>query len=136
MADFNQSIIEEFRTNKGVVGGYFEGVPMLLLTTTGRRTGEPRTTPLLYTPDAGRYAVGASDAGADENPLWFYNLEAEPKATIEVGERRLEVRALVAPRPERDRLYAALTERWPGFAEYETKTDRLIPVVVLEPTDA
>ena len=131
MSTFNERIIEEFRSNGGKVGGPFEGASMLLLTTTGRRTGRPRTSPLVYTTTEGGWVVAASNAGADEHPQWFLNLQADPHATIEVGDRTVPVEARFAEPEERDRLYAAHAERMPGFAEYERATQRMIPIVVL-----
>lgn len=133
MNDFNQQVIAEFRANTGVVGGPFEGQQMVLLTTTGRRTGQQRTTPLVYSVDDGRYVIAASNGGGDTDPLWFLNLEAEPTAKIEVGDKSMTARAAVASPSERDRLYAAHAELMPGFLEYEKATDRTIPVVLLEP---
>lgn len=136
MSTYNHGIIEEFRSNGGKVGGPFEDMSLLLLTTRGRRTGQPRTSPVAYTSDGSRYVIAASKAGADDDPLWYLNLEADPRATVEVGDRTLTVRAEVQTGAERDRLYAAHAERMPGFAEYEKKTTRTIPVVTLEPVDA
>jgi len=134
MSDFNTKIIEEFRANDGKVGGPFEGVPMVLLTTTGAKTGETRTTPLAYLPDGDRIVIFASKAGAPTNPAWYHNLVAHPEATIEVGGETRRVRAEVAVGAERDRLYAEQARRMPGFAGYQAKTTRVIPVVVLVTT--
>jgi deazaflavin-dependent oxidoreductase (nitroreductase family) len=131
--DFNQSIIDEFRAHDGKVGGPFEGAPMVLLTTTGAKSGKARTIPLVYLPDGDRYVVFASKAGAPTNPDWYHNLVANPKVTVEVGADRFDADAIVLTGDERDRLFAQQTERMPGFREYQDKTTRVIPVVVLEP---
>lgn len=137
MSDFNERVIDEFRANGGVVGGPFDGASLLLLTTTGRRTGQARTTPLVYTPvpddEGGGYAVAASNAGADAHPAWYLNIEKDPRVTIEVGSDTVDADAVVAAPPDRDRLYARHAERMPGFADYERRTERTIPVVVLRP---
>jgi deazaflavin-dependent oxidoreductase (nitroreductase family) len=129
--DWNQKIIDEFRSSGGHVGGQFAGAPLLLLTSTGAKTGEKRTTPMMYLVDGDRLAVFASKAGAPTNPDWYHNLLAHPRATIEVGTDTFDVDAEVASPEERDRLYAIQAERYPGFKEYEEKTTRVIPVVLL-----
>ena len=129
----NQQVVEEFRANGGKVGNYFEGKNVLLLTTTGAKSGEPRLSPLVYTTDGDRYVVAASMGGAPKNPAWYHNLVANPKVTLEVGTEKFEATAtVIADRAERDRLYAGMVAHAEGFAEYETKTDRVIPIVVLE----
>jgi deazaflavin-dependent oxidoreductase (nitroreductase family) len=131
--DFNQQIIDEFRKNAGVVGGLFEGTTLLLLHTTGRKTGEERVHPLAYRPVDGAWAVFASFAGAPTHPDWYRNLIAGPDTTIEVGGDTVEVRARDAEGHERDRIYEAQKAAIPVFAEYEKKAgDRVIPVVLLE----
>jgi len=130
--NFNQSIIEEFRANGGKVGGPFEGGTLLLLTSTGAKSGQPRVSPLAYVADGERYIIIASKAGAPTNPDWYHNLLAHPAATIEVGREQFQVRATVVEEPERSRLYAKMVEKMPGFADYQRKTTRQIPVVVLE----
>ena len=132
MDDFNRKVIEEFRANEGRVGGPFEGAPVLLLTSTGARSGEQRTTPVMYLPDGDRYVIFASKAGAPTNPAWFHNLVANPSATIEVGPETVEVRAVVTEGEERARLYDTQAALAPQFAEYQAKTTREIPVVALE----
>jgi deazaflavin-dependent oxidoreductase (nitroreductase family) len=133
--DWNQNIITEFRANAGKVGGQFEGKDLLLLTTTGAKTGLPRTNPAAYIRDGDRFVIIASKAGAPDNPDWYHNLLANPKVTLEIGTDTIEATATpITAGPERDRLYAAMVEVMPGFAEYETKTDRVIPVVALEPS--
>ncbi|MHB1468782.1 MAG: nitroreductase family deazaflavin-dependent oxidoreductase [Solirubrobacteraceae bacterium] len=132
-SDFNARVIDEFRSNGGKVGGMFEGSPLLLLHHVGARSGEQRITPLVYLADGERYAIFASKAGAPSHPAWFHNLKASPDVEIEVGTERLAVRASEASGQERDRVYEAQKQRMPQFAEYEQKTDRVIPVVLLTP---
>jgi deazaflavin-dependent oxidoreductase (nitroreductase family) len=134
-ADFNAQIIEEFRANEGRVGGMFEGGTLLLLHHTGAKSGTSRINPLGYLSDQGRYVIFASKAGAPTNPDWYHNLKAHPNVTIEVGTDTIEVVASEATGDERDRLYRTQAERVPQFAEYEKQTDRVIPVVVLTPTE-
>jgi deazaflavin-dependent oxidoreductase (nitroreductase family) len=130
--DFNQQVIEEFRANKGRVGGYFEGARLLLLTTTGARTGRPHTTPVGYLPDGGdRVLVIASAAGAPRHPAWFHNLLAHPRVTIESGAFTYEARAVVLQGEERDRAFARAVAADEGWAAYQEKTERVIPVVAL-----
>jgi deazaflavin-dependent oxidoreductase (nitroreductase family) len=133
-ADFNAAVIKEFRENGGKVGGPFEGAPMLLLTSTGAKSGQPRTSPMMYLADGGRYLVFASKAGAPTNPDWYHNLVAHPDASIELGTERFGVKATVITGAERDELYARQAALYPGFAEYEAKTTRTIPVIALEKT--
>lgn len=132
--DWNQKIIEEFRASDGQVGGQFAGAPILLLTHKGAKTGQKRTTPMMYLRDGDHMAVFASKAGAPTNPDWYHNLVANHRATVEVGTETFEVEAEVATSEERDRLYAAQAELYPGFKEYEEKTSRVIPVVLLKRT--
>ena len=132
MSDFNARIIEEFRSNGGKVGGPFAGAPILLLTTTGAKTGKQRTNPLAYLPDGERVVVFASKAGAPTNPDWYHNLVAQPDVTIEVDGETRPVRAVVIDGAERDALFARQKAAMPGFADYEAKTDRVIPVIALE----
>lgn len=130
--DFNQPVIDEFRANRGQVGGYFEGARLLLLTTTGARTGTPHTTPLGYLPDGGeRVLVIASAAGSSRHPDWYRNILAHPQVTVESGVFTYEARAVVLDREERDRIFARAVEAEPGWATYQEKTDRIIPVVAL-----
>jgi len=131
--DWNTSVIEEFRANGGKVGGPFEGGTLLLLTTKGAKSGKERISPLAYTPDGDRFIIIASKAGAPTNPDWYHNLLAHPTATIEVGTEKFEVKpTVVLEEPERSQLYAKMVEKMPGFADYERKTTRKIPVVLLE----
>ncbi len=129
--DFNARIIEQFRANGGRVGEPFENTPLLLLHHTGARTGTARVNPVAYLPDGNRYVIFASKAGAPTNPDWYHNLLAHPDVTIEVGTDTLKATAQVVTGEERDRLFAAMAERSPSFAEYQRKTDRIIPVIVL-----
>lgn len=130
--DFNRKIIDEFRASGGKVGGGFEGAPLLLLTTTGAKTGAARVHPVMYLDDGGRRYVFASKAGADTNPDWYHNLLAHPDVSVEVGSDTIEARATPVEGSERDRVYAEQARRYPGFAEYQEKTDRVIPVVALD----
>lgn len=133
LSDFNRRTIEEFRANHGKVGGQFAGAPLLLLHTVGARSGEPRINPMMYLADGDRYLVFASKAGADTNPAWYWNLRAQPHVTIEVGDLTLEVEATELAEPERTEKFRAQAERYPGFVDYERKTDRVIPVIALDP---
>ena len=136
MSDWNHKIIEEFRAKGGRGVGPF-GDQLLLLTTRGARSGKPHTTPLAFHRDRGRFIVIASMGGAPRHPAWYHNLLTNPEAEIEVGADKIRVRATpVAGGPERDRLYGQQAEIMPGFREYEKKTTRVIPAVVLEPVAA
>jgi len=133
MSDFNQNVIEEFRANDGKVGGYFAGANMLLLHTIGAKSGKPRTNPLIYTTDGDHLVVVASKGGDDSNPDWYYNLLATPTVTVEIGTKKFQARATaVTEEPERSQLYAEIVKHRPSFADYEQKTSRKIPVVILE----
>jgi deazaflavin-dependent oxidoreductase (nitroreductase family) len=133
MNDFNKQVVEEFRANEGKVGGMFEGKNVLLLTTIGAKSGNERLSPLVYTRDGDRIVIAASMGGAPKNPAWYHNLVANPKVTVEVGAEKFKATAsVIADRTERDRLYAGMVAHAEGFAEYETKTTRIIPIVVLE----
>jgi deazaflavin-dependent oxidoreductase (nitroreductase family) len=132
--DYNARIVAEFRANRGRVGGNFEGAPLLLLHSTGARTGREIVKPMMFLRDGDRYLVFASKGGAPENPAWYHNLVAHPDAEIEVGAETIPVRAEVLAGEERDRKYAEQAALYPGFAEYQQKTDRVIPVVALVPT--
>ena len=133
MSDWNDGIIDEFRQNQGVVGGVFEGKPLLILEHTGAKTGAVRHSPLMYQPVDGSYAIFASKAGADTNPDWLHNVRANPDVRVELGAEVVDVRARVADGEERDRIWSRQKAEYPQFADYEASTDRLIPVVVLEP---
>jgi len=136
MNDFNRSLIADFRANHGrASSGPFVGAPLLLLTTRGAKSGEERTTPLVHTRDGDRYVIIASKGGAPTNPAWYHNLVANPRVTLEVGDERFEAVASVPVDEERDRLFGAQARVMPNFAEYQRKTTRRIPVVVLERAD-
>ncbi|WP_329171873.1 nitroreductase family deazaflavin-dependent oxidoreductase [Streptomyces sp. NBC_01477] len=132
--DFNARIVAEFRANHGKVGGNFEGAPLLLLHNTGARSGRKIVKPMMYLRDGDRYLVFASKGGAPENPAWYHNLVAHPDVEIEVGDETIPVRAEVLTGEERDRKYAEQAALYPGFADYQEKTDRIIPVVALVPS--
>ncbi|MFH8617523.1 nitroreductase/quinone reductase family protein [Streptomyces sp. NPDC017979] len=134
--DFNQQVIEEFRANAGKVGGPFEGSRLLLLTTTGARSGTRHTTPVAYLPDGGeRVLVIASAGGAPRHPAWYHNLLANPQVTVEDGVFTYEAEATVLTGEERDRAFARAVETSDGWAAYQAKTDRVIPVVALRSID-
>jgi deazaflavin-dependent oxidoreductase (nitroreductase family) len=133
MNEFNRTVIEEFRANDGKVGGPFEGAPVLLLTATGAKSGEQRTTPVMYLPDGERMVIFASKAGAPTNPAWYHNLLANPSASVEVGPETVQVDAVETSGEERDRLFRRQAELYPQFAEYAQKTTRQIPVIALVP---
>ena len=134
MSDWNTKIIDEFRANEGKVGGGFEGAPMLLLHTTGAKSGAERVNPLVYQPlEDGRIAIFASKGGAPTNPDWYHNIRANPDVSIEVGTEARPARARILDGGERERIWEEQKRRMPGFAEYEAKAGREIPVIVLEP---
>jgi deazaflavin-dependent oxidoreductase (nitroreductase family) len=130
--EFNANVIAEFRAHDGTVGGMFDGAPMVLLTTVGAKSGRQRTTPLVYLPDGERWVIFASMGGAPQHPAWYHNVVANPNVIVEVGDQRYEATARVATGDEHDRLYALQAERMPVFADYQAKTERVIPVIVLE----
>lgn len=131
--DFNQAMIAEFRANGGKVGGHFVNTPLVLLNTIGAKSGQPRTNPLAYVTDGDRILVIASKAGAHSHPDWYYNLLAHPLVNVELGSEKFQARATaITEGPERDRLYTLMVARNPGFAEYQEKTNRTIPAVLLE----
>jgi len=131
MADYNTAIIEEFRANAGKVGGSWEGRELLLLTTTGRKTGRKHTTPMVFTRDGDRLLVYASKGGAPKHPDWYLNLVSQPNVVVELGPDRFGATALALEGEERDREFAAQAERIPIFGEYQAKAGRTIPVVAL-----
>lgn len=132
MNDFNNKVIAEFRANGGKVGPPFEGAPMILVTHTGAKSGKSYTTPLVYTKDGDAVVIIASKAGAPDDPQWFRNMVANPSVKVEIGTESFDAVARVAGPEERDRLYRAQAALMPNFVEYEAKTDRVIPVVVLD----
>jgi deazaflavin-dependent oxidoreductase (nitroreductase family) len=127
------SVIAEFRANGGKVGGWFEGAPLLLLHTVGARSGQPRVNPMMYQKVDGGYAVFASKSGAPTNPDWYHNLLAQPRVRAEIGTDTVELVARVATDDEREPIWTRQKAAYPGFADYERKTSRRIPVVILEP---
>jgi len=131
--DWTEKIIDEFRANEGRVGGQFEGAPVLLLHTTGARTSQERVNPMMFLDLDGHRYVFASKAGADTNPDWYHNLVAHPDVTVEVGTDTYAAQALPVSGEDRDRIYEEQARRYPGFAEYQQNTERLIPVVELLP---
>jgi len=133
--DFNQHVISEFRANQGKVGGQLANMPVLLLTTTGAKSGRTLTKPLVYTTDGDRIVVLASFAGGPKNPPWYHNLVANPVATVELGSERFRVQAAVTAGEERQRLFDRQAAQMPIFAEYQQKTTRQIPVIVLKRID-
>lgn len=132
MSDWNAAIIDEFRANAGKVGGQFEGAPLLLLHTTGARSGQERVHPLVYQADGDRLVVFGSKGGAPTHPDWFHNVRANPDVTVEVGTETQARRARVAEGDEHERLWSNQKQLMPGFADYEANTTRQIPVVILE----
>jgi deazaflavin-dependent oxidoreductase (nitroreductase family) len=133
--DWNQTVIDEFRASGGKLSGDFAGVPMLILHTTGAKSGEPRVIPLMYRQEGDDLVIFASKAGAPTNPDWLHNLRAHPEVSVEVGTETKSVVAREAEGEERERIWESHKQEFPGFAEYEAKTDRVIPVVVLEPAN-
>lgn len=131
--DYNQRIIDEFRANSGRPPSWTGTSPLLLVHHRGAKSGTERVNPVAYLDDGGRYVIFASKAGAPSNPDWYHNLKAHPDTTIEVGDDTIEVTVSEAEGEERDRLFATQAEQSPQFGDYQDKTDRLIPVLVLTP---
>jgi deazaflavin-dependent oxidoreductase (nitroreductase family) len=129
---FNEAIADEFRANDGKVGGQFEGTHLLLLTTTGAKSGRPRVSPLAYFRIDGKLLIIGSFAGSDVNPAWVHNLRANPAARVEIGNDSSDVTARELPSGERDELFGQIAAAAPGFAEYQAKTTRVIPVFELQ----
>jgi deazaflavin-dependent oxidoreductase (nitroreductase family) len=131
--DWNAGVVDEFRANQGsILSGRFAGRRLLLLTTVGARSGLERTTPLAFTRAGDHYVVIASKAGSPSNPDWYHNLVRNPVVTVETGQDTFRARARIAKGDERERLFQAQAERMPNFAEYQRRTTRQIPVIVLE----
>jgi deazaflavin-dependent oxidoreductase (nitroreductase family) len=130
--EFNRGIIEQFRANDGKVGPPFEGAPLLILHSTGAKSGKTRLAPIVFQPVGESWAVFASKAGAPDNPDWYHNLVANPAASIELGTETVDVTARVLEGDERSEVWEKQKQLMPGFADYEAKTDRVIPVVVLD----
>ncbi len=129
---FGQEHVERYQATGGAEGHEWQGTVTLLLTTKGRKSGEQRTTPLIYQEHDGNYLVVASKGGADEPPAWYLNLQADPTATVQVKEDVFEARSRDASPDEKPDMWAKMTAAWPAYDEYQEKTDRPIPVVVLE----
>ena len=129
---FGQEHVQRYRETGGEVGHDWRGAPTLLLTTRGRRSGEERTTPLIYQPWDGAYLLVASQGGAPEHPAWYLNIQEEPSVEIQVMDERFRVRARTANPDERPKMWRQMTEVWPDYDDYQERTDREIPVVVLE----
>ena len=129
--DFDAKNIAEFRANHGRVGGQFEGAPLLVLHTLGARSRRPRTNIMMYLADGDRYLVFASKAGANTSPAWYFNMRANPRVRVEVGDDVFDADATELEGAERDEKYSEQASRYPGFADYQRKTTRTIPVVAL-----
>jgi len=132
VSDWNTNIIKEFRDNDGKVGGMFEGAPLLILHTTGAKTGQERETPLMFLQEEDRRYVFASKAGAEDNPDWYHNIKADSSVTVEAPEGKYAASAKILAEDERAAVYARQTAAWPQFGEYQEKTARSIPVIELE----
>ncbi|MEQ8677218.1 MAG: nitroreductase family deazaflavin-dependent oxidoreductase [Aggregatilineales bacterium] len=135
MSDWNDKIIAEFRANDGKVGGHFEGYTLLLLHTTGAKSGKERVNPLMCYADGDRYVVVASKAGAPSHPDWYHNIVAHPEVSVEVGTEHFDALATIADEPERTELYSKMESISSGFTEYKNKADRVIPVIILTRKD-
>ena len=131
--DWNRTLIEEFRANHGKVGGSWEGRPLLLLTTMGAKSGQPRTRPMMYLQEGDRLFVFASKGGAPTNPDWYHNLLAHPQVTVEIGDQKYQATATPITGSERDSVYARWSELYPQFRAYQENTSRVIPVIDLAP---
>lgn len=131
--DWNRQTIEQFRANGGKVGGVWEGRPLLLLTTTGAKSGKQYTNPLMYMREGNDIYIFASKGGAPTNPDWYHNLVAHPDVTVEVGNEKINAAAKQVTGEERDKIYAKWAQMYPQFGEYQEKTSRKIPVIELEP---
>jgi deazaflavin-dependent oxidoreductase (nitroreductase family) len=132
MQDYNRQVIEQFRAERGTLGGRWEGRPLLLLTTMGARSGRPHTTPIMYVPDGERVIVIASNAGAPAHPDWYRNLVAHPRVTVEVGTETYDAVAVVAEGAERQQLWDRIVASYPFFVEHQAKMSRQIPLIALE----
>jgi deazaflavin-dependent oxidoreductase (nitroreductase family) len=129
--NWNQAIIDEFRANSGKVGGRFEGRTLLILHTVGAKSGQERINPTAYVRDGDRLVIIASKGGAPSNPDWYYNILANPLVTVEVGTEKFQAQAEITQEPERTRLFNLMVGMMPGFADYQQKTTRVIPVITL-----
>ena len=128
---YNRQLIEEFRAERGKSDGPMAGRPLLLLTTTGAKSGQPRTTPMMYIRDGDHLLVIASNAGAPTHPDWYRNLVAHPEVTVEIGNETFKATAIVMEGSERQRLWTRVVEQYPFFADHQAKVTRQIPVIVL-----
>ena len=133
MSDFNQAVIDEFRANEGKVGGYFAGANLLLLHTIGAKSGQRRTTPMMYLREGDRLFVFASRGGGPTNPDWYHNLLAHPEVTVEIGDQTYAAIAKPVIGEDHDTIYARWADQYPQFREYQEKTTRSIPVIELRP---
>jgi len=129
---FGQEHVERYQATEGKEGHAWRGTQTLLLTTRGRKSGEQRTTPLIYQQDGDRYVIVASQGGAPAHPGWYFNITEDPEVEVQVWGDRFKARASTATGDERSRLWALMNETWPAYEDYQSKTDREIPVVVLE----
>jgi deazaflavin-dependent oxidoreductase (nitroreductase family) len=129
--EWNKQIIEEFRANGGNVGGHFENVTLLLLHTTGAKSGLPRINPVVTLPDGDHFVIMASKGGRPTSPDWYYNLVANPQVSVEVGSEKFEAQATVRQGSEREQLFTKMSTRYPMFVEYQRNTTRVIPVITL-----
>ena len=123
-----------YRLTSGAIGGRMAGLQVLLLTTTGRKTGQPRITPLGYFKQDGSFVVIASNGGADQNPAWFYNLKSNPQVTLQIGNKHLAAKAEVADTDKRGQMWAELVKMAPAYEHYTTRTKREIPMIILHPS--
>jgi len=131
MSEWNQAIIKEFRANDGKVGGYFKNTPLLLLHTTGAKSGRERVNPAAYLADGDRLVVFASNAGAPTNPDWYHNIVANSEVSLEVGAEQFQAQATIADEPERTQLFEKMAALNPSFAGYQRKTTRPMPAIIL-----
>lgn len=131
MSDFNKQVIEEFRANEGVVGGYFEGKSLLLLHTTGAKSGQERLNPVVYFNEGDKYVIIASNGGADKHPAWYHNIAASNDISIEVGTEQFDATATITDEPERTNLFSKMEAINEGFTEYKNNTSRVIPVITI-----
>jgi deazaflavin-dependent oxidoreductase (nitroreductase family) len=136
MRQFNDNLINEFRANGGKVNsGPFVNAPLILLTTTGAKSGRPFTTPLVYTKDGNRIVIIASKGGFPKHPAWFHNIKANPTVTLEIGTKKFQAKATITSGAERQRLFDAQAKVMPNFTEYQKATTRVIPVIAMEPIE-
>jgi len=132
---FGQEHVDRYRATDGEEGHEWQGTQALLLTTTGRRSGEPRTTPLIYAPYGDAYTIIASKGGTDEPPAWYLNLTADPEVEVQVKADRFKARARTASEDEKPGIWKTMVAEWPAYDDYQASTERVIPAVVLERVD-